>query len=233
MSTESSTEPGRSADVSGARGFLGVLRAAALIAVVTGAVGSVGLMLYAGHRNPSRLLLFLFALWVLSPFMVLVLANAVSKPWSVVRRVALHSVMLVLTLVTLAIYGDVALGPPRAKTAFVFVVVPPASWLLIGVMVAPAAFISGRLFQTRLARRIFKGFAVLVILAALGVGVLLGLPWLEHRTELTLPTPTGSFAIGRVVYDWADNKITGANAGGPRRLPMWTCCAARVAQFAR
>ncbi len=55
--------------------FLKVLRAAALIALLVGAVGSVGLMLREGHRNPSRLLIVLFTFWVLSPFMALVLAN--------------------------------------------------------------------------------------------------------------------------------------------------------------
>jgi hypothetical protein len=126
-------------------GFFGLLRAAALIAVLLGAVGSVGLMLYVGRRNDSRILLVLFALWVLSPFMVLVLANVVfAKRWSVLTRAALYTVMLVLTLGSLALYGDVAFGPPRAKTAFVFVVVPPASWLLIAIVVPIAALISGR-----------------------------------------------------------------------------------------
>ena len=124
--------------------FLSVLRAAALIALLVGAVGSVGLMLRAGHRNPSRLLLVLFALWVLSPFIALVLANMVSKRWSVLTRATLYTVMLVLTVGSLAIYGDVALGPPRTKAAFVFVVVPPASWLLIAIVVPIAALISGR-----------------------------------------------------------------------------------------
>jgi len=87
----------------------------------------------------------LFALWVLSPFMVLVLANVVSKRWPVLTRATLYSVMLVLTLGSLAIYGDVAFGPPRAKAAFVFVVVPPASLLLIAIVVPIAALISGRL----------------------------------------------------------------------------------------
>jgi hypothetical protein len=31
----------------------------------------------------------------------------------------------------------------------------------------------------------------------LGIAVLLGSLWLERRTEITLPTPTGSFAVGR------------------------------------
>jgi hypothetical protein len=125
-------------------GFLALLRAAALIAVLAGAVGSIGLILHAGRRNDSRFLLLLFALWVLSPFIVLVLANVLSKRWTVLTRATLYSVTLVLTLSSLAIYGDVALGPPRAKTAFVFVVVPPASWLLIAIVVPIAALISGR-----------------------------------------------------------------------------------------
>ncbi len=125
-------------------GPLGLLHAVALIAVLAGAVGSVGLMLRAGHLNPSRLLLVLFALWVLSPFIALVLANMVSKRWSVVTRATLYTVMLILTVASLAIYGYVAFGPPRTKPAFVFVVVPPASWLLIAIVVPIAALISGR-----------------------------------------------------------------------------------------
>ena len=125
-------------------GFLGLLHAAGLIAVLAGAVGSVGLMRHAGRNNPSRLLLVLFALWVLSPFIALILANMVSKRWSVLTRATLYSVMLVLAVSSLVIYGVVALGPPRPKTAFVFVVVPPASWLLIGIVLPIAALVSRR-----------------------------------------------------------------------------------------
>ena len=45
-------------------GFLGLLRAVALIVVLAGTGGSVGLMLRAG-RNAPRLLLVLFTIWVL------------------------------------------------------------------------------------------------------------------------------------------------------------------------
>jgi hypothetical protein len=119
-----------------------LLRAAALIAVLAGAVGSVGLMLHAGH--PPLFLRVLFAIWVLSPFTVLILAEMASKRWSVLTRAALHGLMLVVTLGTLAIYGVVSLGPPRAQTAFVFVVVPPASWLLTAIVLPIAALISGK-----------------------------------------------------------------------------------------
>ena len=126
-------------------GFLGLLHAAALIAVLAGAVGSVGLMLREGHRNPSRLLIVLFTFWVLSPFMALVLANVVSKRWSVLTRATLYVAMLVISFGSLAIYGALVFGPLRAKTGFVFLVVPAASWLLIAIVVAIAALISGRL----------------------------------------------------------------------------------------
>jgi hypothetical protein len=127
------------------RDALGLLRLTAWIALLVGAAGSVGLMLYAGRHNASRLLMIIFAIWVLSPFMGLVLAHVVSKSWSVVTRAALHSLMLIIALGSLAIYADVALGPPRAKTAAVFVVVPPTSWLLIAVTLPVAALLSRRL----------------------------------------------------------------------------------------
>jgi hypothetical protein len=128
-------------------GFLGLFRGAALIAVLAGALGSVGLMLRAGH--PPLFLRVLFAIWVLSPFAVLVFAHSVSKRWSVFTRAALYGVMLAVTLGSLAIYGVVALGPPRPKPAFVFVLVPPASWLLAAIIIPIAALISDRLSPRR------------------------------------------------------------------------------------
>ena len=126
-------------------GLLGLLRAAALIAVLVGAVGSVGLMLRAGQRTP-RLLLVAFIFWVASPFVVLASANIVSTRWSAVTRATLYSVTLVLTLGTLAIYGNlIVVAPSGSSNAFRFVVVPPASWLLLAIVVSIAALISRRL----------------------------------------------------------------------------------------
>src|SRR6266700_2562256 len=83
-------------------GFLGLLHTVALTAVVAGAGGSVGLMLRVGHRNPSRILLVLFVIWVLSPFIALILADILAKRWSVLTRATLYGVMLILTLGSLA-----------------------------------------------------------------------------------------------------------------------------------
>lgn len=125
--------------------FLDCLRTAALAAVLAGAGGSLGLMLRAGRRNHSRILIALMACWALSPFMALVWASLVSKPWSALTRATLYTVMLVLTLGSLAIYGLDALRPPRPQAAFVFVVVPPASWLLITIAIPIAALTPGKL----------------------------------------------------------------------------------------
>jgi hypothetical protein len=123
---------------------LHLLHAVALTAVVAGAAGSVGLMIWVGHRNPSRLLLALFVIWDLSPFVGLALIDMASKRWSVITRTTLYGVMLILTLGSLALYGDVVLRP-RPQPAFMFLVVPLGSWLLITIVVPIAALISRRL----------------------------------------------------------------------------------------
>jgi hypothetical protein len=136
----STVSPGRPEGV-----FLGLVRAVALIALLVGAGGSVGLFLYAGrHRHPGITVMVLFVIWVLSPFMLLALTDLVSKRWSALTRAALYSVMLVLTLASWIIYGILAFGPPRAKMVAVFVMVPPASWVLIATVVPIAALISKR-----------------------------------------------------------------------------------------
>jgi hypothetical protein len=122
----------------------GLLHAVALTAMVAGAGGSVGLMLWVGHRNPSRLLLALFLIWDLSPFVALLVADIVSKRWSIITRTTLHIVMLIIALSSLALYGDVV-WRPRPQPAFLFLVVPLGSWLLMTIVVPIAALISGRL----------------------------------------------------------------------------------------
>ena len=125
-------------------GPLRLLRAAGLIALLAGAVGSVGFVFYYGRRNPSRLLIVLFAIWVLSPFVALLAADAKSTRWPPQTRATLYSVMLVIAVGSLATYANAALGPPRAQGAFAFVIVPPLSWLLSVVAISIAAFAFGR-----------------------------------------------------------------------------------------
>ena len=122
-----------------------IRRGAALIAVLVGGAGSLGLMLYAGRRQNSGILVLLFGTWVLSPFMAAGLANAASKRWPVLTQATLHVVTLLFSVGCLAIYAVVAFRYVEAKIGFVFLVVPLASWVLLAVSVAAAAFISSRL----------------------------------------------------------------------------------------
>ena len=104
------------------------MRILARVAACAGAAGSLSLMVYVGRRNPSPLLLVIFAAWVIAPFLGVLFAGLVWKRGGAM----LHGLMPLLAAGSLAIYGWAAFGPPMAKPAGVFLVVPAASWLLIG-----------------------------------------------------------------------------------------------------
>ena len=120
------------------------LRRAALILLAAGAFGSVGCMGFVGRHQRSVLLLVLFTVWVLSPFAALAVGVALSNRWSVPIRRTLYTLTIVVALGSLAVYGTIAFGPPRPQPAFYFIVVPPACWGLIAIVVPVAALIAGR-----------------------------------------------------------------------------------------
>jgi dienelactone hydrolase len=73
-------------------------------------------------------------------------------------------------------------------------------------------------------RWLIKASAVAAILGVFGLAALLGTLWVEHRTEVTLPAPTGSFAVGRALYAWIDEGTPDALApvpGAKRELVVW------------
>lgn len=121
-----------------------LLRTTALIAVLVGAAGTVVLFFRASEHTPP-LLVVLFMIWLLSPFVILGWANVISKRWSVLTQAALYCVTLVIALASLAIYGNVIVitrhGAPKAAP---FVVVAPASFLLTAIVVSIAARVSSR-----------------------------------------------------------------------------------------
>jgi predicted dienelactone hydrolase len=180
------------------------LSGAVLLLPVAGAVGSVALLLCAGHRSDSAILLLLFAIWVLSPFVALAIANRASKRWAVSTRVALHSVILILTVGSLAIYGNAVSIPADSRHAFPFLIVPLGSWLLMTTVILMAALMSRKVSSVRPVRWLIKSIAAVAMSVVLGIVVLLGLLLLDHNRDTTLPSPTGSFAVGRTKYDWND-----------------------------
>jgi|SRR5438445_1814771 len=115
------------------------LRAVTLVAAVVGAVGAIVFVLRVGHRNKSIILVAMFVIWDVAPFVGLLLAHRASRLWASTSRMALYWVTLLVTLASLAIYGVVALGPPRPKPASWFLILPVVSWLLIAAVLRIAA----------------------------------------------------------------------------------------------
>ncbi len=75
-----------------------------------------------------------------------------------------------------------------------------------------------------LARRILKGFLIFVISVVLVIGALFASVRIEHGRELTLPTPTGSLAVGRALYDWTDDvheDVLAPVPGTHREVLVW------------
>jgi predicted dienelactone hydrolase len=76
----------------------------------------------------------------------------------------------------------------------------------------------------RILRRAAKVIAVLLLSALIGITGLLGWLWLDHSRVTTLPAPTGSYKVGRVIYDWIDAaRFNGyaSVAGTKQELAVW------------
>ena len=125
---------------------LGLLRTMGLVAVVVGSGISLGLVLRANHNNNVSFLIVLFVIWVISPFMTLLVACVVSRHWSGLTRLMLYSLMLILSIGSLIGYSDLLNSPVTGtKPAFVFLVVPLISWLLMAIVLLIAVLLSRRL----------------------------------------------------------------------------------------
>jgi len=116
---------------------------AARVALPAGAAGSLLLMLRAGARQRSVVLILLFTGWVLAPFLALALASLRAAQWPPRVRTALHAAMIAVPALCLAIYGMHAVRG-QMKPGFVYLVVPAAAWVLIAVALGVNAIVSMR-----------------------------------------------------------------------------------------
>ena len=197
---------------------------AGVLLSVAGAVGSVVLTLLAGRHNHSIILLLLFAMWVLAPFLALVYANTVSPRWSVLVRRMLFCATLVVTLGSLAIYANMLTAPPGSKIAVPFVVVPAASWILIATVLSAAALLARPLSRFWPVRLVIKSVAMFVTSVVVGITLFLGLLLFDHNRDTMLPTPTGSFTVGRTALVWHDDThpdIMAPQPGASREVMVW------------
>src|ERR1700720_3665393 len=60
-------------------------------------------------------------------------------------------------------------------------------------------------FAKRLIKRFVKSLAALALFAVVGLMVLFGLLWREHKTKIALPPRSGHFAVGRTTYTLVNN----------------------------
>ena len=70
-------------------------------------------------------------------------------------------------------------------------------------------------------KRVVKGVVLFVVA---GFAVSLGLLWLDHKRETTLPTPTGPFVVGRMTQVWSDAAqadVSAPQPGTKRQLIAW------------
>ena len=107
-------------------------RRLALAILPVAALGSLACMFFVGRHNPSIIIMVLFAGWVLSPFVAFAWAERRCAEWSPRARTMLYVTMLLVALVSLAIYAAVVVLLP-AKPAAMFLIVPFGSWLLMGI----------------------------------------------------------------------------------------------------
>jgi hypothetical protein len=120
-----------------------MFRAIATALTLLAAVASLILVIRAGRHNSSVVLPILFIGWVGSPFVAVLLLNRISTPWSTLTRATLYWVMLIISAGCLVSYSGL-LSPSGAKPAFVFLITPLLSWLLIVAAIPIAASISRR-----------------------------------------------------------------------------------------
>ena len=123
---------------------LNMLRKVALTIVFAAAIVSVSLMMYNGRHNDSTGMMLLFLLWVVSPFMGLLLINLTSSQWSDQARGIIYYLMLIISIGVLPAYCGL-FSIPGTNSAFVFIFMPLVSWLLISIVVPLAASWSRRL----------------------------------------------------------------------------------------
>ena len=106
------------------------LRTLSLLIALVAAIGSLYFMLNVGHNNKSIILIGMFAGWVLSPFAGMFFSNKISNRWANPERVLIYWLIIAISIASVVAYSGVFI-PPETKPAFIFLIFPLISWMLI------------------------------------------------------------------------------------------------------
>lgn len=107
-----------------------------LTVAAVAAAGSAGLLLRLVQLNTSIVVLVLMVIWVLSPY--LALAGVAWKRLGAMSRTAFESVIVIISVGSLALYVGDALRAHRERPVAIFVIVPPVAWAAVVIAVALA-----------------------------------------------------------------------------------------------
>ena len=112
-------------------------------ALLIGSAGSLGLTLFHGRHNHSILLVSMFGLWVLSPFLMLGWTYGKSRAWDQVSRRTLQVLIWIIPLFSCIAYSGI-INPPGIKATAVFLLVPLLSWILLAICIRRAMARAGQ-----------------------------------------------------------------------------------------
>ncbi len=108
------------------------------LSIVASAVGALVSMFIVGQRQRSVLLITMFVVWVLAPYVALWLLNARARAWNPSARATVAYASVLISLGALARYAWVLVWPLAAQPASTFLIVPFASCVAIVVAAAIA-----------------------------------------------------------------------------------------------
>lgn len=109
-----------------------VLRTVGYVLLMASVAGSLYYMLESGRNQKSTILILLFIMWVSSPFIGLAIINYVSRTWQVTKQLILVALTVLISVGSLVFYSRL-ISLPNVRPAFIFLVVPLASWIIIAV----------------------------------------------------------------------------------------------------
>lgn len=112
---------------------LKILRIISLVILLLGAISSLYFVFNAGRNNSSALLRLLFIAWVLSPFVACLFFNVMFNRQAIRAYIILYWFTIILSIVSFIFYSGIIIIP-NVKNAFIYLVVPFVSWLLIGIV---------------------------------------------------------------------------------------------------
>lgn len=127
--------------------FPSYIPALARVATIVSAIVSLGCMFWVGQHNRSIVLVTLFALWVLSPFIGLLWTRRFAYWYQYAAQAMIYGLIFLVSIGSAIFYAIAAFGPRWHHPALPFLAAPLLSWLLIGMVLLVVKLSFGGRFE--------------------------------------------------------------------------------------